>query len=296
MDFDWTLMRSFLAVIERGSLLGAARALGSSQPTVGRHVAQLEHELGVALFERTGRRLVATRAAHAIAGHAAAMGRSADSIGRALASASAKLEGVVRISASQVAAHCLLPHLVARLQRAEPGIEIEIVATNAISNLLRREADIAVRMVRPAQASLVARRICAIEIGTYAAESYLERRGTPRSPAELLTHDLVGFDTDETIVRGFARLGQAIGRARFRVRSDDHLVAWRAVCAGAGIGFGAVYVAHGEPGIRRLLPDLALPPLTMWLAVHREIRASAIIRRTFDFLATELASEVAARR
>ena len=171
--FDWTLMRSFLAVIERGSLLAAARHLGVSQPTLGRHVAELERQLGVALFERTGRGLVATSAARAIADQARAMADSAEAIGRVLTGQSTQLAGSVRITASQTVAVHLLPLVLARFRERETGIAIEITVSNALSNLLRREADIAIRMVRPGQSSLVARRIGEVKIGAYASTDYV---------------------------------------------------------------------------------------------------------------------------
>jgi DNA-binding transcriptional LysR family regulator len=224
------------------------------------------------------------------------MGRGAEAIAAAVVRSGSRLEGTVRLSASQVAANYLLPGLVARLRVLEPGIQIELVATNALSNLLRREADIAVRMVPPRQASLLARRVATVQIGAYAAAEYLRRRGVPRIPADLLAHDLVGFDTDDSLLRGFARQGVAVERGQFAVRTDDHVVAWQAVCAGAGIGFGACYVGAQEPRVQRVLPELPIAPLPMWLAVHREIRGSARIRRVFDFLAASLPQQVAARR
>jgi DNA-binding transcriptional LysR family regulator len=283
--FDWTLMRSFLAVLERGSLLGAARSLGSSQPTLGRHVAQLERQLGMVLFERTGRGLVPTRVALAIADHARAMAGSADAIGRTLTGQTRQLAGAVRITASQMIAVHMLPPLLAKLREQEPSIAIEVVASNAISNLLRREADIAVRMVRPDQTSLIARRIGQVEIGAYAEQDYLRRRGVPRTAADLLRHDLIGFDHDDLIIRSFHAMGQKIERDAFGLRSDDHLVMWQALRAGLGIGFAARWLADREPGVQRILPDLAIPTLPVWLTVHREIRSSARIRAVFDYLA-----------
>ena len=157
--FDWALVRSFLAVLDAGSLMGAARRLGAQQPTLSRHVAELEAQLGAPLFERTGRGVTPTAAALAIADAARQMEAGADALARALAGRRDAATGTVRITTSQVAASCLLPPVLAALQQAEPGIQVELVASNQLSNLLRREADIAVRMVRPAQGSLVARKL-----------------------------------------------------------------------------------------------------------------------------------------
>jgi DNA-binding transcriptional LysR family regulator len=292
-SFDWSLMRSFLAVIETGSLLAAARQLRVSQPTLGRHVAELERQLGTMLFERTGRGLVATSAARSIADQARAMADNAEAIGRTLTGQSKQLSGTVRITASETVATHLLPPLLARFRERETGIAIEIIASNAVSNLLRREADIAVRMVRPTQASLVARRVGEVRIGAYARKDYLRRRGVPGKPGEMRHHDLIGLDRDDSIIRSFAALGHRIERDSFVIRSDDHLVLWQALCAGLGIGFAATWLADRESSLERVLPDLPMPTLPVWLAVHREIRSSARIRALYDFLAVGIPSGLA---
>ena len=288
-DFDWALVRSFLAVLEAGSLSGAARRLGAQQPTLGRHVAELEAQLGTALFERTGRGLVPTAAARAIADAALRMEEGAAQLAGTLAGRSLATTGTVRITTSEVAAVYLLPPLLAELQAAEPGIELELVASNQITNLLRREADIAVRMVRPAQGSLVARKVGEVGIGAYAHERYLARAGTPREPAQLLDHRLIGYDTEDTLLRGFAQMGFKVGRERFALRTDSHVAYARLLAEGAGIGFIAHYCAAQLPGLVRVLPALAIAPLPCWLAVHREIRGNQVVRRVYDFLGQGLA-------
>lgn len=284
-DFDWTLIRSFLAVMEAGSLMGAARKLGAHQPTLGRHIAELETQLGGVLFERTGRGLAPTALARQIAEAAGQMQAAADSLGRAVAGKQSESVGVVRVAASQVVACWMLPRLIAELQQQEAGIQIELVASNQLSNLLRREADIAVRMVRPVQSSLVARKLGEVGIGAYAHESYLQKAGTPNTVGDLLGHRLIGMDSDDTLLRGFAQMGLPVEREQFAVRTDDHLVYARLIEAGAGIGFAASYAAAQWPGVRRVLPELPVPPLPCWLAVHREIRSNKVIRRVYDFLA-----------
>ena len=218
------------------------------------------------------------------------MADNAETIGRTLTGQSKQLSGSVRITASQSVATYLLPPLLARFRERETGIAIDIVASNAVSNLLRREADIAIRMVRPAQSSLVARRVGEVKIGAYARKDYLRRRGVPRNPGEMLRHDLIGLDRDESIIRTFAALGHRIERENFSFRSDDHLVLWRALCAGLGIGFAASWLADQEPALERVLPDIPIPRLQVWLTVHREIRSSARIRMLYDFLAEGISS------
>ncbi|WP_079415614.1 LysR family transcriptional regulator [Thiomonas intermedia] len=284
-SFDWMLVRSFLAVLDTGSLSGAARQIGSSQPTIGRHVAELERQLRATLFERNGRGLAPTAAALSIADQARCMDDSAQSIARRLSGLGSELGGSVRVSASQVVAAQLLPGVLVDMRRQLPGVTVDIVASNHISNLLRREADIAIRMVRPQQASLIARRIGTVGIGVYASADYLRRRPVPRTAQDLLHHDLIGFDQDDQIVRGLQGVGVAVTRDAFRVRSDDHLVHWQCLLAGLGIGFAATWLADREPGLRRILPELPIPALPVWLAVHREIRSNLRVRAVFDFLA-----------
>lgn len=283
-NFDWRLVRSFLAALEQGSLLGAARVLKASQPTVGRHVAELEAQLGVLLFERTGRGLLPTPMALRLADSARAMESGADQLARSVSGAEAGISGTVRITASQPVACYLLPPVLAQMRQALPEVQVELVASNAVSNLLRREADIALRMVQPGQASLVAKRIGKVAISAYAHRDYLRRRGTPRQMEDLIGHELVGNDRDETMLRGFASFGYPVAREAFAFRSDDLIAYWEAVRAGLGVGFLADYLARGDSALVPLLPMIKIPPLPIWLTVHREIRTSRRIRAVYDFL------------
>ena len=292
--FDWALVKSFVAVLDAGSLMGAARKLGALQPTLSRHIAELEVQLGTPLFERTGRGVTPTAAGQGIADAARQMESGAAALNTALLRRSAATSGTVRIATSQVAASYLLPPVLAALQSEEPGIQIELVVSNTVTNLLRREADIALRMLRPAQASLVAKKLADIPIVACAHKSYLKRAGTPHAPIDLLQHRLIGYDSDETILRGFAAMGAPIAREQFALRTDDQIAYGRLIAAGAGIGFAARYNIAHWPGVLTLLPGLPIPPLPCWLAVHREIRGSAIVRRVFDFLAQALPAELAA--
>ncbi len=291
--FDWRLVRSFLAVLDAGSLMGAARRLQAQQPTLSRHVAELEAQLGAPLFERTGRGVLPTATALAIADAARQMQAGAEALSRRLAGQQNRSSGLVRISTSMVAATYLLPPLLTRLRALEPGIRIELIATNQISNLLRREADIALRMVRPVQASLLARKLGDIGIGAYAHSSYLAHAGTPQQPADLLRHALIGYADDDSIERGFAAFGLALPGEAFGLRTDDQVAYGRFIAEGAGIGFVAHYNTRHWPGVRRVLPGLPIPALPCWLAVHREIRGSPLVRRVYDFLAEAVPPAIA---
>ena len=292
-DFDWALVKSFVAVLDAGSLMGAARRLQAQQPTLSRHIAELELQLGAPLFERTGRGVTPTATGLAIAEAARQMEEGASALARSLAKSRDATTGTVRITTSQVAATWLLPPLLARLQQAEPGIAVELLASNQLTNLLRREADIAVRMVRPEQGSLVARKLAEVEIVAAAHQSYLDCAGTPRRPQELLAHRLIGYDRDETIVRGFAAMGLSLQRESFALRTDDQVAYGRLVATGAGIGFVARYNIRHWPGVVALLPQLGIPALPCWLAVHREIRSNRLVRRVYDFLAEAIPTAVA---
>ncbi len=287
-QFNWALVRSFLAILEAGSMKGAARQLHAHQPTLSRHLAELEAQLGAPLFERTGAGVVPTAMALAIADDARQMYASAQAMQRTMASRSQATTGSVRITTSQVAAAYLLPPVLAELQAAEPGIAVDLVASDRITNLLRREADIAVRMLRPTQASLIARKLGMMPIVAAAHQSYLQRAGTPHQPADLQHHRLIGYDSDDTIMRGFAAAGFTTSRDAFAVRTDDQVAYGRLVASGAGIGFVAHYNLVHWPGVVPLLPMLRIAPLPCWLAVHREIRSTPVIRRVYDFLADSL--------
>jgi DNA-binding transcriptional LysR family regulator len=282
--FDWRLVPSFLAALDSGSLLGASRALKATQPTIGRHIAELESQLGVVLFERTGRGLLPTSMALELAGAARVMESGANQFARQASGAESAISGTVRISASQPVACYLLPPILAQMRLALPEVQVELVSSNAVSNLLLREADIALRMVQPEQASLIVKRIAKVPLGPYAHRDYLRRRGTPRQPDDLLMHELVGSDLDQTIIKGFASFGQKVTRDSFAFRCDDMITYWQAVRAGLGIGFVADYVAAADREVVPVLPMLKIPPMPIWLTVHREIRTNARIRAVYDFL------------
>lgn len=283
-NFDWRLVRSFLAALDQGSLLGAARVLSASQPTIGRHIAELEAQLGVLLFERTGRGLLPTATALQLAESARAMDSAANELARNVSGLEPGISGTVRITASQPVACYVLPPILAQMRLALPDIQVELVASNAVSNLLRREADIALRMVQPDQASLVAKRIARVTLGTYAHRDYLRRRGTPKQPQDLLNHELVGSDRDEAILKGMTGFGLPVTRESFAFRCDDLIAYWEAVRAGLGIGFIADYLAATDRDVVAVLPMIKVPPIPIWLTVHREIRTSHRIRAVYDFL------------
>jgi len=291
-QFDWSLVRSFLAVLDHGSLLGAARQLNASQPTIGRHVTELENHLGIVLFDRTGRGLIPTESALRLAESARVMQIGADQLARSAMGAEQSNAGTVRISASQPIACFALPAVLAQMRLTLPQIQIELVASNSVSNLLKREADIAIRMVQPEQATLVARKIGKVAIRACAHQDYLRRRGVPRQPADLLSHDLIGSDRNDEILKGFTAMGFGVTRENFAFRTDDLIVVWQAVRAGLGIGFVSEHLIRTDPAVVPVLSKLAIEPLPVWLAVHREIRTNKRIRAVYDFLSEALAGAI----
>ncbi|MDX8479341.1 LysR family transcriptional regulator [Mesorhizobium sp. VK24D] len=287
-EFDWNLIKGFVAVAETGSLSAAARRLAASQPTLGRHIAELEQALGVTLFRRGRRGYELTEAGSALYERGRAVAEQANAFSLLALGSVEAIEGTVRIAASEVVAACVLPEMTARLGEEEPGIEVEIVASNQVENLLRRDADIAIRMVRPAQNELVARKVTDIALCLCAAKSYLERRGWPETPTDLADHALIGFDRSDEIIRSFTAYGIPVGRGHFRFRTDNQIVMWQAVRTGNGIGIGQEPLADRDPDLEKLLPEVPLPNLPVWLAMHRDVRTSMRIRRVADFLHEEL--------
>ncbi|BCG92418.1 LysR family transcriptional regulator [Mesorhizobium sp. 131-2-1] len=287
-EIDWNLIKSFVTVAETGSLSSAARKLAASQPTLGRHIAELEQALGVTLFRRGRSGYALTEAGSVLYERGKAVSEQASAFSLLALGSVEAIEGTVRIAASEVVAAYVLPDITARLGVEEPGIEVEIVASNQVENLLRRDADIAVRMVKPAQNELVARKVADIPLRFCAAKAYLDRRGRPKQPGDLADHLLVGFDRSDEIVRGLNTFGIPVNRGSFRFRTDNQIVLWEAVRAGNGIGIGQQPLAERDPSLELLLPGLPLPSLPVWLAMHRDVRSSVRIRRVADFLHEEL--------
>jgi len=276
LRFDWNMMQTFLAVIDQGSLQGAARALSQSQPTMGRHIEQLEAQLNIALFERTGRALMPTDSARQLASVARSMQSGADAVSRMAQQQDQALEGTVRISASRMVTNHLLADIVLRMQQSAPELDIAVVSTDAVSNLLRRDADIAIRMIKPSQSDVIAKRLGHIAILPCASQSYIDRWGAPRNIVDLFNHRLIGADKDRTFLDGMATIAKQVGREpgtiRLAYRTDDFVAQAAAVKAGIGIGFVAQHLVQQNKDMVALQLNIPIPPLPLWLAVHREIR------------------------
>ena len=283
---DWNLIRSFLAVAEAGSLSGAARATGISQPTLGRHVQAIEAALQVTLFSRTAQGQTLTEAGQALLAPARAMETAAAELALTAKGHASGIEGTVRITASRVVSHVILPKVLARLREAEPGIQIDLLPSDTTENLLFGEADIALRMYRPTQPDLVARQIGELPLGLYAAKTYLDRKGRPARPEDLMQMDFIGQDRMDQIIRVMGMLGMDVTRSFFPVRCDDPLTYVALVRAGCGLGGILRAVGDPDPGLERIDLILDLPSLPVWLTAAPRLRQSPRLRRVWDALAT----------
>lgn len=288
--FDWNRARAFLVTAEEGSLSAAARALGMSQPTLGRQVDALEEELGVLLFARLGKRLALTEAGLDLLEHARAMGEAASRVSLAASGQSQALEGDVTITVGEVFGAYVLPPILARLRADEPGIRLEVVATNQTSDLRRREADIAIRNVRPRHPDLIARKVREMGGNLYAASDYLDRLGRPTTPAGFADADFVGFDLDGAgMIAALRPAGFDLSARNFTVACQSQLVQWELIKRGLGIGVNAELVGDAEPRVERILPAMPSIPFPVWLVSHRELHTSRRVRFVFERLAEALA-------
>ncbi len=285
-NIGWELYRSFLGVLKEGSLSGAARLLGITQPTVGRHIAALETALGVVLFTRSPQGLLPTAVAHTLRAHAETMERTAAALERAASSQGDEVRGVVRVSASEVMGVEVLPPIIAQLRRQHPYLRVELVLTNRLSDLLQLEADIAVRMVRPSQEQLLARRIGLIEVGLHARDDYLQQHGTPLHMQDLVGHSVIGFDQENAFIRSLTIKG--FERSAFAISSDSDLAQLAMIRAGAGIGGCQVQLAKQHPRLQRVLPQAFAFNMDTWVTMHEDLRHSPRCRVMFDALVAGL--------
>lgn len=292
----WEWYRSFLAVLQEGSLSKAALSLNLTQPTVGRHVTALEAQVGQALFIRTPAGLLPTEAAQALRPYAEAMESTAAALERTARSHGDGIRGVVRVTASEVVGVEVLPPLIASLRERYPALVVELALSNKVQDLLRREADIAIRMTPPRQDALIARRVGVIEVGLHAHERYLKARGTPASMKALVEagHTLIGYDQAAPYIRELARRFPVMDREQFGLRVDNDVAQLALIRAGAGLGLCQVAVARRDPALRRVLENDIILPLETWLTMHEDLRNSPRCRVVFDALVEGLERHVAA--
>ncbi|WP_020407455.1 LysR family transcriptional regulator [Hahella ganghwensis] len=289
IKFDWNRARAFLITAEEGSLSAAARAMGMSQPTLGRQVAALEEELSVALFERGPKGLELTPHGIELLEYVKAMGEAANSLSLAASGQANSIEGNIIISATEVMSAFVLPKIIRKLKRLHPGIKVEIIASNSASDLKRREADIAIRNFRPTQPDLIAMRQGDLMAALYATPEYLEQLGHPKSPEEFSDAHFLGFITNnDAYIEALVEQGFRLNEQNFPLTTDDHLVHWEMTKQGLGIGVMTVDVGDRDPTVERILPDYEVFKGEVWLVSHRELKMNLRVRTVFDFLAKEL--------
>ena len=285
---SWDLYRSFLAVMREGSLSAAARTLAMTQPSLGRHIRELETALALALFTRSPQGLVPTDAAVRLMPHAEAMASATAALRRAATMGDDAVRGVVRVTASEVIGVDVLPPMLAAFRESHPEVTVELAVTNRSEDLLRKDADLAIRMTRPTQQALVSRRLGRIELGLFAHRRYLRRHGTPRVFDDLRGHSLIGFDHEPAYVRAMRPKDLPWSREWFALRTDHDLAALSALRAGYGIGFCQVPLAARDPKLVRVLGESLSVPMETWAVMHEDMRRAPAVRHLFDHLAAAL--------
>ena len=287
---NWEWYRSFVAVLETGSLSAAGRAMGMTQPTVGRHIDSLEAALELRLFTRSFDGFAPTDAALELKPYAANLSATAAALRRVATSQGDGVRGTVRLTASEIVSNEVLPPILADLRDAHPALVIELVPSNKVENLLRRDADIAVRMTTPSQDALIAKRVASIAVGLHAHRRYLDRHGTPRALEDLAGHALIGWDTETAYIRRFQDRYPQITRESFAFRSDSDVAQLAAIRAGLGIGFCQARLAARDPSLVRLFEAQISLNLETWIAMHADLRDSPRCAVTFAALAEGLAA------
>jgi DNA-binding transcriptional LysR family regulator len=285
---DWSLVQAFLAVSETGSLSAAARQLRLTQPTVGRHIQALEADLGVSLFKRQARGMMLTEQGASLLSHAQRMRAAAEALSLNAAGGAEDLRGSVRITASVFSSHHYLPSIIAELRQTQPEIDIELVASDETENLLFREADIAVRMYRPTQLDMVTVHIGDVQLALFGSKDYLKRRGRPTRPEDYEGHDFVGYDRNDSMVRGFREAGIDVTREFFPVRCDNQTAVWEMVRAGCGLGFAPQFAGLQDPRLEMLDLGVPIPKLEVWLTAHEAVRRSPRVDLVWRLLAKRL--------
>lgn len=287
-EAGWDLYRTLLAVVHEGSFSAAARALGLTQPTAGRHIEALEKHLGTALFTRSARRPQPTPAALALMPHAAAMAAAAQALQRAASGEAHAEHGAVRLTSGELLGVEILPRMLAQFTARYPRIELELTLASRRLDLLGREADIAVRIGRPTQKALLARRIGSVTVGLFAHRRYVERFGLPQRPEELAAFYTIGFDRDPEAVRSAGGRAATLRREHFRFRCDSAAAQLAAVRAGVGIGGCQVNLARRDPELVRVLERYFTFHRELWLVMHKDARAIRRVRLLYEYLALEL--------
>lgn len=288
MRYSWDYIKTFQAVAETGSLSAAARALQITQPTVGRHIDLLEDALNMPLFFRSREGMTLTQKGADLVAEAALMETAATGFERRAAGLDEDVTGVVRISANEIFGVVILPRILPKFMQKNPSIEIELVVSNSAANLLQRDADVAIRMFRPTQNDLVARKIADLPLGFFGRHDYLIANGEPQTLGDLRLHRFIGMDRETSLIDVGKMFGETFTRSDFAFRCDNILIHIEAIKSGVGIGVTHQGLAAHWPNVDQVLPGIPLPTLDLWIACHSEVRHNKRIRAVMDFLGEAL--------
>ena len=288
IQFDWNHAMAFLVTAEEGSLSAAGRALGISQPTVGRQITALEKELDVILFDRLGKQLVLTQIGFEVVDYVRQMSEAASRFSIAVSGQSQELAGEVCISATDSIATLCLPPIIKKLRACYPEIKIKVIASNELSHLGHKEADIAIRNIQPTHPDLIAKKICDVAARLYGAKEYIDKLGRPISVAKLNKAEFAWFDRSDESIIPLRDLGLSITLDNLTVVSENHLVQWENTKLGIALGIMIEAVGDREPLVERVLPDSEVIIFPIWLVAHKQLKSSKRIRAVFDLLSDSL--------
>lgn len=286
--FDWSQAQAFLATAETGSFSGAAIQLGLSQPTVGRHVAALESDLGLLLFDRVGKSLVLTDNGLALVEHVKAMNDAADQLSLAALGQDKTIAGPVSITASDVFCAYILPPIIERIRLAYPEVQIEIVSSNEVQDLRRREADIAIRNVEPTHPDLYAKRLRTTQGNLFGATSYLDRLGRPATIKDFSERTTFIGDTSGRVLQMLTSMGVSVTPEQFCITANSGVAMWELVKRGVGLAVMFKDLADITPEVEVILPKEITVDVPVWLVSHSELKTNARIRAIFDVLSEEM--------
>lgn len=296
ISFDWNQVRAFLASAEEGSLSAAARALKLTQPTVSRQVAGLEDALGVVLFERGAKSLYLTEAGREVLEHVRAMGEAASRVSFAATGRSEAVTGWVSVTATNVFATLYLPAVLLRLQKEAPGVRVNVITSNAVQDLTKREADISIRHARPEQPNLIGKLIGETTARMYASKDFLDTHGRPKSVQEVSAMPTLAFDAPDRVLNLFESLGLSTGEEQIAAMTASGTMLIALARAGVGLTFLTEDMADLYPELELVYPEFPPVPVPVWLVTHRELHTSRRIRLVYDMLAEELARLMAEHR
>ncbi|NVK72389.1 MAG: LysR family transcriptional regulator [Oceanospirillaceae bacterium] len=293
--FDWNNARAFLVTAEEGSFSAAARSLGMTQPTLGRQVAALEAELGVTLFERVPHGLELTKTGLELVDHVRSMGKAASDLSISASGQSQQIDGSVSISVGELDAMVYLPKILSQLRQQEPGIEIDLIVTNNVSDLKSREADIAIRNFRPTQADFIARKLKDENVYLYATQTYLDRFKEPQKPSDLEGIEFISFsrtDHAEPFQKFLIEKGYPVNKKSFSIFTDNQLIQIELVKQHLGVGVFSEDYGDSIPELKRAFPSFGpVIQIPLWLVCHRELHTSLRVRRVFDLIVDHIAQK-----